>query len=72
MQSFDTNELKAVSGGGMYDGPLMNYTVQPGETLKLIADKFATKVLVLQELNPIIDDSLTVKPGQVLQVPVRK
>jgi LysM repeat protein len=50
--------------------PLMDtfdYTVKPGETLALIAEKFDTEVQTLRELNFLLDDNIFA--GQVLAVP---
>jgi LysM repeat protein len=50
--------------------PLMDtfdYTVKPGETLALIAEKFDTEVQTLRELNFLLDDNIFA--GQVLSVP---
>ncbi len=43
------------------------YTVQPGDTLSLIAQAFATSVAKLKELNGLSSDRLRI--GQKLQVP---
>lgn len=47
-----------------------DYTVQPGETLAGIADKFQTEVQTLRELNFLLDDNIFA--GQVLSVPWRE
>lgn len=44
-----------------------DYTVKPGETLALIADKFQTEVQTLRQLNYLIDDNIFA--GQILVVP---
>jgi LysM repeat protein len=44
-----------------------DYTVKPGETLALIAEKFDTEVQTLRELNFLLDDNIFA--GQVLSVP---
>jgi LysM repeat protein len=44
-----------------------DYTVKPGETLALIAEKFQTEVQTLRELNFLLDDNIFA--GQMLAVP---
>ncbi|MDR0840151.1 MAG: peptidoglycan-binding protein [Christensenellaceae bacterium] len=58
--------LTAYMGGGS----TINYTVQPGDTLWLIAQRFNTTVDAILQLNPHTDPNL-IYPGEVLKIPVR-
>lgn len=49
--------------------PTITYTVQPGDTLYKIAQKFGTSVDTLSKLNSIKDPDL-IYPGQTLLIPV--
>lgn len=70
MNKFSENEMNNISGGGFYEGPTKSYTVLPGEKLEDIERKFGVKTGVLLELNyPLINDSLEIKAGMVIQVP---
>jgi LysM repeat protein len=44
------------------------YTVQYGDTLRIIANSYGTSVYSLQLLNPTIYDPNLIYPGQVLRV----
>jgi LysM repeat protein len=44
-----------------------DYTVQPGETLAGIAEKYLTDVQTLRELNFLLDDNIFA--GQILEIP---
>ena len=44
------------------------YTVQRGDTLRIIANSYGTTVYSLQLLNPTIYDPNLIYPGQVLRV----
>jgi len=44
------------------------YTVQYGDTLRIIANRYGISVYSLQLLNPIIYDPNLIYPGQVLRV----
>lgn len=68
---FDNNFNEVTGGTTLYDGALINYTVLPNDTLKSIAEKFGTKTGVLLELNPRIDASLEIRPGQIILVPAK-
>ncbi|WP_434511120.1 alkaline phosphatase [Desulfitobacterium sp. AusDCA] len=47
---------------------VVNYTVQPGDTLSEIAQKFGTTYQTIQELNNIVDPDL-IYPGQIFVMP---
>jgi LysM repeat protein len=44
------------------------YTIQPGDTLEEIADRFGTTVIVIVELNGIDPDDPLI-PGTVITIP---
>lgn len=46
------------------------YTVQPGDTLFLIAQRFGTTVDVIIAINPQIPDPNLIFPGQIICVPL--
>ena len=46
------------------------YTIQPGETLAILAHRFGTTVRILRELNDITDAE-QVKPGVTIMIPQR-
>jgi hypothetical protein len=50
-----------------YRGPCKEYVVQPGDTLSLIAQAFATTVAKIKEMNGLKTDRLSI--GQKLLVP---
>jgi LysM repeat protein len=47
------------------------YTVQPGDTLSEIAQRFGTSVETIESANPFIRDPNLIFPGQILCVPKR-
>ncbi|MBE3598800.1 MAG: LysM peptidoglycan-binding domain-containing protein [Limnochordaceae bacterium] len=47
------------------------YTVQPGDTLFFIAQRFGTTVTAILALNPQITNPDLIFPGQVICVPSR-
>ena len=46
------------------------YTVQPGETLSMLAHRFGTTVRVLRELNDITDPA-QFRAGRTIMIPQR-
>ena len=48
--------------------PAQTYVVQPGDTLKSIADRYGTTVVALQAANGIADQNV-INVGQVLTIP---
>ena len=48
-------------------GGIMEYTLQPGDTLWLLARKYGTTVEELKRLNNLTSDMLNI--GQVLKIP---
>jgi hypothetical protein len=48
--------------------PAQTYVVQPGDTLKAIADRYGTTVLALQQANGIADQNV-IGVGQLLTIP---
>ena len=63
------SEMEQVSGG-KYRGAVFMYTIQPGETLAVLAHRFGTTVRVLRELNDITD-AAQVKAGVTIAIPQR-
>ena len=53
-----------------YSGPCYEYTVQPGDTLSLIAKAFSSSVPKIKEMNGLKSDALRV--GQKLNIPKAK
>ena len=62
-------EIEQVAGG-KYRGAVFMYTIQPGETLAVLAHRFGTTVRVLRELNDITD-AAQVKAGVTIAIPQR-
>ena len=50
-------------------GPSIRYTVRPGDSLWLIAQRYNTTVDAIKKLNNLTSDILNI--GQVLQIPAR-
>ncbi len=48
--------------------PYITYTVRPGDTLWLIANRYGTTVDAIKSLNGLIGNNLSI--GQVLRIPV--
>ena len=65
-----TDEELELAAGGKYRGAVFMYTIQPGETLAVLAHRFGTTVRVLRELNNITDPD-QVKAGTVILIPQR-
>ena len=64
-------ELEQVNGG-QYSGPVFRYTIQRGECLSVIAQRYHTTVAVLMELNPYITNPNKIYEGKTLLVPYIK
>ena len=62
-------EIEQVAGG-KYRGAVFMYTIQPGETLTVLAHRFGTTVRILRELNDITDAE-QVKAGVTIMIPQR-
>ncbi len=62
-------EIEQVAGG-KYRGAVFMYTIQPGETLTVLAHRFGTTVRILRELNDITDAE-QVKAGATIMIPQR-
>ena len=65
-----SDEEAALASGGRYRGAVFMYTIQPGETLSILAHRYGTTVRVLRELNDILSAD-QVKPGSTLMIPQR-
>ena len=57
--------------GGLYNGPVFMYTLQPGDKLSVLAHRFGTTVSILKELNNLTDDPEQLRPGRTLMIPQR-
>ena len=68
-EPLENEEVRQVSGG-KYRGAVFMYTVQPGETLTVLAHRFGTTVRVLCELNDITN-AAQVQAGRTLMIPQR-
>ena len=62
-------EIEQVAGG-KYRGAVFMYTIQPGETLAVLAHRFGTTERILRELNDI-NDAEQVKAGATIMIPQR-
>ena len=62
-------EIEQVAGG-KYRGAVFMYTIEPGETLAVLAHRFGTTVRILRELNDITDAE-QVKAGATIMIPQR-
>lgn len=49
----------------------MSHKVEPGETLYFISKKYDLSINDLRKSNPVIEDDLIIKPGQILIIPVK-
>ena len=65
-------ELEQVNGGSLYSGPVFRYTIQRGECLSVIAQRYHTTVAVLMALNPYITNPNKIYEGKTLLVPYIK
>lgn len=71
------SKINAAQGGGssssrkaaapVVTGPYIEYTVESGDTLSLIAEAFGTSVSKIKEMNGLKNDNLRI--GQKLKVP---
>ena len=64
------NELNQVSGG-TYSGPVFRYTIQKGDCLSVIAQKYNTTIAILMELNPQIINPDKIYAGKTMLVPYK-
>ena len=65
-------ELEQVNGSSLYSGPVFRYTIQRGDCLSVIAQRYHTTVEVLMELNPYITNPNKIYKGKTLLVPYIK
>lgn len=66
-----SDDLLEKVGGGLYNGAVFMYTLQPGDKLSVLAHRFGTTVRILQELNNLTDDPDQLRPGRTLMIPQR-
>jgi membrane-bound lytic murein transglycosylase D len=64
----DTNNIKSVKSSSQGSGKFTIYTIQSGDNLWEIADKFDVTVSQIKELNNITNTN-RLKPGQKIKVP---
>ena len=67
MADINEKDLQQVSGGA-YSGPCFRYTIQTGDCLSKIAERYHTSVKTLVELNNISNPDL-IYAGHTLLVP---
>ena len=56
--------------GGRYRGAVFMYTLQPGDSLSVLAHRFGTTVRVLRELNSISAQD-EIRAGGTIMIPQR-
>ncbi len=66
----DVSGVFQVTGIPNTGGNVISYTVQRGDTLRIIADRYGTTVNAILAYNPQIVNPNLIYPGQVLTVPV--
>ena len=69
MAEINVNELESVSGGA-YSGPVFRYTIQPGDCLSVIAQRFGTTTAILVDLNNIQNPNF-IRAYDVLLIPYK-
>ena len=69
MQEVNKYLGKVDGGSTLYDEKVDLYTVKAGDTIQSIAMQFNTKVGVVLELNPKVQATNIIRPGQQLLVP---
>ena len=65
----DEKEMEQVSGGA-YTGSVFVYTVQEGDKLLMLAQRFGTSVSVIAELNKI-KSAKNIYTGMKLLIPLK-
>ena len=57
LESLNDNDIQEVSGGA-YSGPCFVYTIQTGDCLSVLAQRYGTTVSVLCQINNISNPNL--------------
>ena len=52
LEALKDNDIQEVSGGA-YNGPCFVYTIQPGDCLSVLAERYHTTVKLLCQINNI-------------------
>ncbi len=65
----DEKEMEQVSGGA-YTGSVFVYTVQEGDRLSMLAQRFGTSVSVIADLNAI-KSAKSIYAGMKLLIPLK-
>ena len=66
------NEEELVQvNGGVYVGPCFRYTIQRGDCLSVIAQRYGTSVAILAEINGIQDVN-KIYAGNTLYIPYKR
>ena len=65
----DEKEMEQVSGGA-YTGSVFVYTVQEGDRLSMLAQRFGTSVSVIADLNAI-KSAKSIYTGMKLLIPLK-
>ena len=65
----DEQEMEQVSGGA-YTGSVFVYTVQEGDRLSMLAQRFGTSVSVIADLNAI-KSAKSIYTGMKLLIPLK-
>ena len=65
----DEKEMEQVSGG-VYTGSVFVYTVQEGDRLSVLAQRFGTSVSVIADLNAI-KSAKSIYTGMKLLIPLK-
>ena len=57
LEALKDNDIQEVNGGA-YNGPCFVYTIQPGDCLSVLAQRYGTTVAVLCQINNISNPNL--------------
>lgn len=68
MAEINEKDLEQVSGG-LYQGPVFRYTIQRGDCLSVLAERYHTTVAILMELNPQITNPDKIYAGRQMLIP---
>ena len=70
LEALKDNDIQEVSGGA-YNGPCFVYTIQPGDCLSVLAQRYDTTVKTLCEINNISNPD-RIYAGHKLLIPANQ